>query len=463
MRLTREEMLATLGTRDPANNGKFIIGVLSTGIYCLPSCHARTPKPENVRFFANGTEAEEVGLRPCKKCKPDEFERGVNRELEAIEDLVVQIRKRPADFANASILAQALDVGLTKLNSLFRLHYQQTPFEVLLEARLASARAKLVESTDRITGIAYDVGFESLSVFNENFKRRTGITPTKYRALPVSDEVVIDLPADYNLTAFTRTYGRDPLSPTERINGMRALFATPRGSLMDVELGSKTRIRVIRGNCLDCYETLARALNFGQEAKEFESHAMSTGLGRLFKGREGSRVPQSLSLFDGLIWAVTGQQINLPFAFALRQRLFAKYSEPLGNDLYSVPTPERIAELADSDLRDIQYSRQKADYLIGIARLGPGWIAELEAASFTRSKTMLLATRGLGIWSANYLLMRSLGYADCVPLGDTGLTAGLVHFHGLESKPTLTEIEAMMKPFCPYRSLATYHLWQSLK
>lgn len=232
---------------------------------------------------------------------------------------------------------------------------------------------------------------------------------------------------------------------------------------MDAEFGSSTRVRVERGNGLDAYETLVRAMNVAQDAKSFESHASGMGFGHLVESRQGARVPQSLSLFDGLIWAVTGQQINLPFAFALRQRLFAKYGEPLGGDLYTVPSPERLAEIDPAELRELQFSRQKADYLIGIARLGSGWMAELESASFTRAKAMLLATRGLGVWSVNYILMRALAHSDCVPLGDTGLTAGLVQLHGLEAKPTLNQIEEMMMPFAPYRSLATYHLWQISK
>jgi AraC family transcriptional regulator of adaptative response / DNA-3-methyladenine glycosylase II len=71
--------------------------------------------------------------------------------------------------------------------------------------------------------------------------------------------------------------------------------------------------------------------------------------------------------------------------------------------------------------------------------------------------------RGLGPWSANYLMMRSFGFMDCVPFGDTGLLAGLVNLYSLEVRPDLRETKRLMAPFAPYRSLATFHLWQSLK
>jgi AraC family transcriptional regulator of adaptative response / DNA-3-methyladenine glycosylase II len=463
MSLTHEEMLATLGTRDPANNGKFIIGVLSTGIYCLPSCHARTPKPENVRFFRSGAEAEAAGLRPCKKCRPDEYERGENRELEALEDLANRVRLSPADFTNSSNLADGLGVGSTKLNALFRLHYQTTPSDFLTDARVRAAKSKLVNTDAGIAEIAYDVGYESLSVFNDNFKRRTGLTPSKYRTLPTDTEFAFELPLGYHLGSFVQTYSRDPISPTERFRGSHARIVTPNATVVQMEFAPTVRVSVERGTGVEGYEALARIMNFNQDAKGFEGLAHGLGFAHLVGGRTGARVPQTLSLLDGLIWAIAGQQINLPFAYALRQRLFSKYGEPVGDEMYSVPTSERLAEADPADLRALQFSRQKADYLVGIARLGEGWMHEIESASFTRAKAMLLATRGFGVWSSNYILMRALGFVDCVPLGDTGLTAGLASFHSLESKPILGEIEELMMPFAPYRSLATYHLWQSLK
>ena len=65
-------------------NGKFIIGVLTTGIYCLPSCPARAPKPENVRIFATEAQAQAAGLRACKRCRPDLFYRGRGREYRLV-------------------------------------------------------------------------------------------------------------------------------------------------------------------------------------------------------------------------------------------------------------------------------------------------------------------------------------------------------------------------------------------
>ena len=78
----------------------------------------------------------------------------------------------------------------------------------------------------------------------------------------------------------------------------------------------------------------------------------------------------------------------------------------------------------------------------------------------TRAERTLLSIRGLGPWSVNYLMMRSLGVADCVPLGDTGVTSGLEALFELEERPDIDATKRLMSVFSPYRSLATAHLWQ---
>jgi AraC family transcriptional regulator of adaptative response / DNA-3-methyladenine glycosylase II len=80
--------------------------------------------------------------------------------------------------------------------------------------------------------------------------------------------------------------------------------------------------------------------------------------------------------------------------------------------------------------------------------------------SATRVERTLLAVRGLGPWSVNYLMMRSLGFSDCVPLGDTGVTSGLLRLLKLDERPDVDATRRLMAIFSPYRSLATAHLWQ---
>src|SRR5438105_9926046 len=100
MRMSNATMYARMLESDASCNGRFFTGVLTTGIYCLPACKARKPKPGNVKFFPTCEAARAAGLRPCKKCHPDDFARGADPVLEDIEMLVAEIRAHPARFAH---------------------------------------------------------------------------------------------------------------------------------------------------------------------------------------------------------------------------------------------------------------------------------------------------------------------------------------------------------------------------
>ncbi|MEO8352853.1 MAG: DNA-3-methyladenine glycosylase 2 family protein, partial [Chthoniobacteraceae bacterium] len=191
--------------------------------------------------------------------------------------------------------------------------------------------------------------------------------------------------------------------------------------------------------------------------------AKKLGLARLVAGRDGLRVSQIGSIFDAVLWSILGQQINVPFAAALRRRLIERAGTPVGDGLIAPPTPQAVAALAPADLLAMQFSRQKTDYVLGVSRLAAKGELELEALrdmSATRAERTLLAVRGLGPWSVHYLMMRALGFADCVPLGDTGVTSGLKALFGLEIRPDVPATRRLMSAFAPFRSLATAHLWQ---
>src|SRR5918993_5314472 len=99
MRMSDVQMYARLLASDADYDGRFFTGVLTTGIYCLPACKARKPKPGNVKFFPTCEAARAAGLRPCKKCHPDDFARGADPVLEDIESGVAEMRRVPTAFS----------------------------------------------------------------------------------------------------------------------------------------------------------------------------------------------------------------------------------------------------------------------------------------------------------------------------------------------------------------------------
>jgi AraC family transcriptional regulator of adaptative response / DNA-3-methyladenine glycosylase II len=114
MRMTNATMYARLLASDATYNGRFFVGVTSTGIYCLPACKARKPKRENVRFFPTCEAARAAGLRACKKCHPDDFARGADPVLEDIEMLVAEMRSRPAAFHDVRAVVRRSGFGATR-------------------------------------------------------------------------------------------------------------------------------------------------------------------------------------------------------------------------------------------------------------------------------------------------------------------------------------------------------------
>src|SRR5258707_1059488 len=125
-RLSHAEQLAYIRINRKAFVGRLLIGVMSTGIYCLPSCTAREPKPENVRFFKTEEEAQAAGLRPYRRCHPDYFYRDYDPDSESLFALVEAIRREPSTFSGLEDMASASAIGLTKLHALFRQHYLTT-------------------------------------------------------------------------------------------------------------------------------------------------------------------------------------------------------------------------------------------------------------------------------------------------------------------------------------------------
>ena len=224
---------------------------------------------------------------------------------------------------------------------------------------------------------------------------------------------------------------------------------------------------------------VAALCGLGQPLDAFYAHVSSHPvMGPLVAGLAGVRMPRVPSLWEALCWAVIGQQINLAFAYRLRNRLIA-----LGNGLPApsapaaagatvaaagpqpFPSPRDVLTIPEPAWREAQFSRQKTAYLQGIARaFADGTLDEaaLDAAPTEVVAQTLRAVRGLGPWSVAYGLLRALGRVDALPVGDAGLRTALRRHYGLAAPPPPAEQERLMEPFRPYRGLATYYFWKSL-
>jgi AraC family transcriptional regulator, regulatory protein of adaptative response / DNA-3-methyladenine glycosylase II len=463
MNLAEQEMWESVLNCDATMDGRFLTGVHSTGIYCLPSCRARKPKRENVRFYADPRAAEEAGLRACKKCRPDAFYSGENETLDRLEATILALFASPGQLADPTSLAEQLGCSTSTLQTLCRTHFHETPGSLISRARLEDAQRRLLTTSDGAVEVGIAAGFESSSAYYDRFRAATGLTPTEYRRLSSESQFELILPDRYPLAVMRSSWERDPQSVTDRWEGDTWTIAA-HGSLLTATFGENVRVTVHEGSAVDAHTVLARVLNLARDPGPFERAAVGTPFETLVQRLPGLRIPQTPTLYEGLVWSILGQQVNLAFCFALRRRLCELAGTRRG-DLFEHPGPERVAKLSVEELLPLQFSQRKAEYVITISqemaegRLNLEYLAK---GSATRAYETLIKLRGIGPWSANYVLMRAFGFGDGLPVGDTGLTSGLQRVLNLEIRPDVAETTQLMEPIRPYRSLATMHLWKSL-
>ncbi|SMQ59535.1 DNA-O6-methylguanine--protein-cysteine S-methyltransferase /Transcriptional regulator Ada [Altererythrobacter xiamenensis] len=166
---------AAVKRRDRSFDGRFVTGVLTTGIYCRPSCAARHPSKENVRFFANGAEARAAGLRACKRCLPDDVGRDEAAVLAAIEE-IKQAHGRPT----LDELAAITGYSPTHFQRVFKRATGLSPAAYARALREERARDALGKA-GRVTDAIYDAGYEAPSRFYDDTKERLGMTPSDWK------------------------------------------------------------------------------------------------------------------------------------------------------------------------------------------------------------------------------------------------------------------------------------------
>ncbi len=191
-------------------------------------------------------------------------------------------------------------------------------------------------------------------------------------------------------------------------------------------------------------------------------------LSPLVKAYHGYRIVGQPDLFESLVWAVLGQQINLAFAYTLKQRFVEKFgeSQEYKNQKYYVfPKPEVVALLTDDDLLPLQFSRQKSKYVVLIAQAFMNREVskeKLRGLSLVDAKEKLMKIKGVGNWTANYALMKTFRYPDAFPLEDVGVHNAIKNQMGLKSKPSLDKVKKIFKKYKGWEAYATLYLWKSL-
>jgi AraC family transcriptional regulator of adaptative response / DNA-3-methyladenine glycosylase II len=366
---------------------------------------------------------------------------------ELAESLVARMRSTPSGYPDVTALAREAGAGRRDLDTLFHEHYHAAAADVQRRIRV-------------------DAGFGD----DADFLAVHAMPRAAWDRLGRAKSFTLTLPRDFHAAVPLRWLGRDAESRTERVNGrsaVKALLLDGTPALLQIELHDLQAVcrvdrPVSREGMRAAHAAAVRMLGLSADPAPFERRATrDAGVRRLIAGRRGLRVPLTSTLFEALVWTIAGQQVNLSFAYRLRRVVLDLAGKPV-DGFVAHPDAAAVARLDYDDLTRRQWSRRKAEYVIDVARsVADGTLdaEELLRAPAGQVRERLESLRGFGVWSANYVMMRGCGLADCVPLGDSGLATALEHFHGLDHRPDREETDALMQPFRPYRSLATFHFW----
>lgn len=191
-------------------------------------------------------------------------------------------------------------------------------------------------------------------------------------------------------------------------------------------------------------------------------------LSAILSNAHGLRPTLTPCVFDSAVLGVLSQQITLSFGVNLYERVSEIYSESLeaGGEIWRFgPDPSRLASASEKKLRELQISQNKARTLIRLAQeieFGDLNLESLKNHSYDMAIDRLTQVKGIGPWTANYILMRGVGHSDGFPLGDIGLQKALQNLLSLEKRPGNSQMTQIAETFRPYRSLFTLYLWNSL-
>ncbi len=451
------EAHAAVEARDARFDGRFFTGVKTTGIYCRCICPARTPKPENRRFFPSAAAAEKAGFRPCLLCRPERapglspIEAGARLAARALA------RIEAGALEDQGLEALAADLGVTgrHLRRVIGEAYGASPIDIAQTSRLLAAKRLLRESDLPITEIAYAAGFRSLRRFNAVLKERYGLTPQRLRGRRAAG-------ASATLTLDLTSRGAFDFAPTLAFLNRRALIGleTVSGSTYarTIEIGgargwmqaapheggvrlsvSDTLVPVLR----PLVAAVRGAFDLDADMHAIDAHLPST------LGGAGMRIPGGLDAFEIAVRAILGQQVSLTHALTLAQRLLDRYGAPLDDApeglMRLFPRAEILAAAGASELATLGMPLKRAEALAALSRAAAEGRVKLVRGGQDAARAALADLPGVGPWTIEYVALRALGDPDAFPGGDAVIRVAL---GGADSQA-----------WRPWRAYAAVRLW----
>ena len=464
--MNRIRYYKALCSHDTRFDGKFFVGVSSTGIYCRPVCRVRIPKEENCTFFLSAAEAEQAGYRPCLKCRP-ELAPG-NSSLEAGSNLAQRAaREIEQSCENEESLAElAVRLGCTDrhLRRVFEAEYRVTPLQYRQTCRLLLAKKLLTDTQLSIIDVAMASGFGSLRRFNKVFEQEYRITPSALRKQPGrkyneydSFSVELGYRPPYRWEEILHFLEGRAIPGVEKVEG-GAYFRTVQvkecaGWIRVENSADRNTISVTVSTSL--LRVLPRVLAGVRKLFDTDSDPFMIDKG-LESMREinpklpvsGLRVPGCFDPFETAVRAILGQQITVRAASTLAGRMAAAFGTPFETGIEGLnqlfPTPGKLAQRTPEDICELGIIRSRAGTILALAK-------SMESGVVLTKET-LTGFKGIGPWTADYITMRVLGDTDSFLPTDHGIKSAL-------APRTVKEMTALAENWRPWRSYAVLNLW----
>ncbi|MHB1775268.1 MAG: AlkA N-terminal domain-containing protein [Acidimicrobiales bacterium] len=485
-----ERCYRALQSRDQRFDGWFVTAVTSTGVYCRPSCPARTPRPSNVRFFADPAAAQAAGFRACLRCRPDAAPGSPEwrwrtdvaaRAMRLIADGVV-------DREGVDGLAGRLGYSRRQLQRVLVAEVGTGPLALARAQRAQTARLLLQTTALAVAEVAFAAGFESVRQFNDTVRAVFAMTPTELRRRGERPERRQEVAAagtgeEWGQEVHLRLACRRPFAGralvdflalravggVEEVDGAtyRRSLALPHGpGVVGVEPEEgAVRVQLRLADVRDLAAAVSgcrRLLDLDADPVAVDEALGADGLlGRLVRRTPGRRLPSTVDGAELAVRGVLGQQVSLAGARALTARLVVAAGTPLpapvGTLTHLFPSPEQLLALHERHPGAFAVPAARRRTLVelcgalasGRVVVGPGTDpAELDEA--------LGSLPGIGPWTVAYVKLRGLGHPDAFLPTDLGVRRALDRL-GVPSDPSGAATVA--ERWRPWRSYALVHLW----
>lgn len=484
-------------SRDARFDGWFICAVVTTGIYCRPSCPAR-PHLKNLRFYPSAAAAQQAGFRACKRCRPDASPG--SPEWNVRSDLIARamrlIGDGVVDREGVTGLASRLGYSVRQIQRELTAEVGAGPLALARAQRAQTARVLIETSPLPMSDVAFAAGFASIRAFNDTVQDVFALSPTALRVeairsagkpstrgAPNPSAPELSAPDPFAATAGTlllRLPFRKPFCP-DNLFGHLAATAVP--GVEEWRAGAYRRtIRLPHGHAvvalkptsdhvacqisLTDQRDLASAISRCRWMLDLDSDPVAVDavlsqdplMAKLVARSPGRRVPRTVDPAEFAVRAVLGQQVSTVAARTHAGRLVRAYGDlvpdPRGGLTHLFPTPQVLAAMDPAGLAMPQSRRRTMMGLV--EELAQGRLDLGLGADWREARAKLNALHGFGPWTVESIAMRSLGDPDAFLAGDLGIRLAAEQL-GMPATPkTLITHSHLWRP---WRSYAVQYLW----